>query len=534
MAALDEDAARAEQQIQHATSHNIWTDCRHFTQAFDKAIRMTVGGSFSPTSVKEALSEDVTWTRQVPCLLGGSSEQPVLLAGHAIHCGLDMRLNALTMHPANASYRQQAAGIANTATMAAVSGRWSATHPQWISLEPALQAQLDGWTACIQEKSCPNTPELLHLRHVAIVILDAKAGTILATWCHGAACKRAQQQGPGVLPATLVEAPPASTAKLLFAMAMAAEKRIDPLVLQRQIKTSGQNDATVSKRNEWWERQAICADTPGQRCDLPVKTRKLAEAFGWNAHCTPANPGCGRWGLLDPQKADLIPGQIGRLALNQLPSHGVNMLDWKLYDDIRQGKRKPDGTRNYAYSSLAIQAVIGAGDSRTSALGLATVPMQIWRLSQGMSATIPSVLASPVTTALPPLDKQWRQAAQVVLGGMRKVVQPAEPGWQGTGTAVPAWMREMKKPCDAPCGVWAKTGTVGKADKVFGGSTTFAALVDTQEWSQWSGQQATSIDNHRQLAIGVLAVPEHTAPRMHDASFVGMSAIRQLLTPRQP
>lgn len=534
MASLNEDAAQAERQIQRAAAQNAWTDCAHFTQAFHKAMAMTLGGHFSPGSVKEALTEDVTWNRRVPCLLGGNPAQPVLLAGPPMHCGLQVALNPLSTLPATSSFRQQAASMASTATMAAISGRWSPTQAQWITLQPTLQAPLDAWTACIQAQSCPHMPELLHLRNAAIVVLDAQAGTVLATWCHGSACQRAQQQGPGVLPATLVEAPPASTAKLLFAMAIAAQNNTDPQILQRQIKTSGQNDASVSKRNEWWEKQAICADLPGQRCQLPIQTRQVADGFGWNAHCSPSSPACGRWGLLQADHPELMPGHLGRLALGKWPDAGAVMLDWKSYDDIRQGKRKPDGARHYANTSLAIQAVIGAGNSRVSALGLAALPMQIWRLSKGMPATVPSLLSSPAPAPLPLLAKQWRDAATTVLAGMRKVVQAAEPGWQGAGTAAPAWLREMKKPCDAPCGVWAKTGTVGKSDKVFGGTTTFAALVDADEWGQWSGKNPPHELKNKTLAIGVVAMPDARAPRMHDASYVGMSAIRQLLSVGAP
>jgi hypothetical protein len=534
MAAFDQDAASAERQIQLAASENIWSNCQHFSQAFQEAIHMTNAGNFSPALVKEALTEDVTWTRRVPCLLGGSPDQPLFLAGHPLQCRLQMRLNSISTHPVTSSFRQLASGIANTATMAAISGRWSATKPQWISLQPVLQTKLDEWTVCIKNQSCPNTPELLHLRNVALVVLDVKSGAVLATWCHGKACKRAQQQGPGVLPATLIEVPPASTAKLLFAMTIAANDQLEPLVLQRQIKTSGQDDSGVSKRNEWWEKQAVCANTPNRRCLLPVKTRELAEAFGWNAHCTPSNPGCGRWGLLAFDRTELIPGQVGRLALNSLPVQGAVMLDWKLYEDIRQGKRKPQGTDSYTSTSLAIQAVIGAGDSRISALGLASLPMQIWRTAQGMPATLPSLLTSPAPVNLPVLGGEWANAASIVLAGMRKVVQPPEPGWQGAGTAVPAWTREMKQPCIMPCGVWAKTGTVGKSDKVFGGTTTFSALVDVQEWSQWSGQNPSDMLKNRILAIGVVAMPEAQAPRVHAASFLGLAAIRQLLTLQAP
>lgn len=536
MASLQLDADAVEQQMALAASSRFWSDCPRFMQAFQTALRLRKLGQITPETVKEALSEDVTWTRKVPCILGGTPDQPILLSGHLQQCGLQARLTTIGAQAPTSSYRQHARQIAHAATMAAMAGRWSAPQTQWLSLLPMLHDRMDKWTLCIQAQTCPDMPELLHLRNVAVVVMDTQTGTILASWCHGAACQRAQQQGPGVLPATLVEVPPASTAKLLFAMSIAASTPVDPLLLQRQIKTSGQKETGASKRNEWWEKQAICADAPGQRCALPVKTRQLAEAFGWNAHCVPGHPACGRWGLLEPTQPGLIPGQLGRLALGALQNQGAVMMDWKRYDDIRQGKRQVGGDRSYDPTSLTVQAAIGAGDSRISALGLAAIPMQIWRISKDIPPTTPSVLlaSSQKSSVLPALGKEWREAAHVVLAGMRKVVQGAETGWPGPGTAMAAWMREMKRPCDAACGVWAKTGTVSQQDERFGGTTTLAALVDTQEWAQWRGQPIPEPLKNRTLAIGVVAMPNVHAPRMHDASYVGMSAIRQLLSLERP
>lgn len=536
MATQQQDIQTARHQIAQAADSSVWSDCPKFMQAFQTALRISRQGGFSPDLVKEALSEDVTWTRQVPCLLGGTPHQAILLGGNPLQCSLHANLAVIGTRPPSSSYRRQASQIAHAATMAAISGRWAANQAQWISLHPALHDRLDRWTACIEARSCPDMPELLHLRNAAIVVVDAQAGTVLASWCHGPACKRAQQQGPGVLPATLVESPPASTAKLLFAMAIASNGQVDPMLLQRQIKTSGQKESGASKRNEWWEKQAICADTPAHRCTLPIKTRQLAEAFGWNAHCTPGNPACGRWGLLEPTQPGLIPGQIGHLALGTMQEAGPIMMDWTQYDDIRQGKRQAGADRSYAPTSLAVQAAIGAGDSRISALGLAVIPMQIWRTSKGMAPITPSILQTSTSKApvLPALGSEWRNAAQLVLSGMRKVIQPAEVGWPGPGTAMAAWMREMKKTCDDACGVWAKTGTVSQQDKHFGGTTTLAALVDTKEWALWRGQYTPESLKNRTLAIGVVAMPDRLAPKMHDASFIGMSAIRQLLLAGPP
>ena len=537
MTTLEQDATITGLQMAQAASQLDWSDCARFAQALQTAARMIRSDSFSRELVHAALAEDVSWTRQVPCVIGGDPSSPMLLGGNAARCASFAGLAASGEASISPSYRQQAQAIADAATMAAISGRWSPQGLLRVSLEPALFAPLDQWTRCLQTRHCPATPEILQLRNAAVVVMDAQAGTVLASWCHGTACSRALKQGPGILPAALVEAPPASTSKLLFALALAANSGTDPLLLQRQIKTSGQIDALVTKRNEWWEKQAICDHAPNAPCAIPVKTLRMAESLGWNAHCSPSGPRCGRWGMLKFDSPDLIPGQVGRIALGKPSAAGNTMLDWQQYDEIRQGKRqKPDNKADYANTSLAIQAVIGGGDSRVSALALATLPAQIWRVSKSIAPLVPRVAGDSPTHAssLPQPAPEWRDAAQTVLGGMRKVVQAAEPGWQGHGTAWPAWMREMKKPCDGPCGVSAKTGTVGRQDKGFGGTTTLSALVDTQEWSQWSGQPVPPPLGNRVLSIGVLAMPNEQAPRIHAASFLGMALIRQLLIPSMP
>ena len=537
MTVLQQDFQATDSQLRHAANRMHWSDCAQFTQAFNLATRMSARGEFTPEQVKAALSEDISWTRQVPCLLGGNPKQAFLLSGSQIQCRTALSKGPIGVPPSSKSYREQARGIANTANMAAISGRWSALKPTWVTLEPTLQGKMDEWTNCMESANC-GVPELSTLRNVAIVVLDARTGAVLVSWCHGPACERAREQGPGVLPATMLEAPPASTAKLLFAMAMAANPNFDAGLLQRQIKTSGQNDARVSKRNEWWEKQAICANQSGKNCPVPQQTLELARALGWNAHCDTTGRHCGRWGLLDADTPGLLPGMVGRLALSKLPKNHTSMLEWQVYDDIRQGKRRPlSKDKAYDSTSLSVQAVLGAGDSRVSALGLASLPMQIWRVSQELQPIVPYVISSADTPALhlKKMDAKWRDAARTVLGGMRKVVQPPEPGWQGSGTAMPAWMRVMQKSCDHSCGVWAKTGTVSKQDKVFGGTTTMAALVDTREWSRWSGVALSDdLQEDRVLAVGVIAMPHSKSPPTHAASFLGISLMHRLLSREVP
>jgi hypothetical protein len=167
-------------------------------------------------------------------------------------------------------------------------------------------------------------------------------------------------------------------------------------------------------------------------------------------------------------------------------------------------------------------------------MGLAVVPMQLWRLSQKMSPVLPSVMAPPSASALlPTTPEKWSTAAVTVMGGMRKAVEPAEAGWQGAGTISAAFTREMKKPCTGECGVWGKTGTVSQQDPGFAGTSLFSGLVNTRELSSWRGDLAAEKTPLRVLSIGVIAIPEKGAPPLHAASHVAMAAVNQILLPVQ-
>ena len=529
MTALSVDETTATERLAQAARQARWADCAGFTSAWTTALRLhrQEAAALTAQRVAQTMTEDVSWDRQVPCLLAGSPQAPLLVSGLALECGLDRRFRSLASLPRESSFRSQVAPLAQTAAMAAQSGRWRPERTQWLSLEPPLQARLDRWQGCLPSGACPGLPTAL--KNLAMVLLDARDGRVLAAWCDGPACARAGQQGPGVLPATLMEAPPASTAKLLFSLAMAQETGARDM-LERQIKTSGQVEARVSKRNEGWEKQAICEGRSGA-CGLPEDTGRISAALGLNAHCQPGSgSACGRWGLLVPEQHALVPGQLGRLVLPPLRAKPADMLDWKTYDDIRQNRRRPAPSPGYERTALTVQAVIGGGDSRTTALGAATVPLQIWRLAQNLPPLVPTLLqpqqAAGILAATP---HTWREPAQVVLRGMRKVVEPEERGWQGPGTAAAAVERVMGQACKSECGLWAKTGTVSRQDKVFGGTTLLSALVDTQAWSQWLGVPVRPGYDKRVLALGVIAMPGGTPLTGHAASLAGMQALRLML-----
>jgi len=537
MSGLGWSQQQADERIRLAAqTTKRWTGCAGFLQAFQSAMHLTAQTTdplgVSALTVTQQLSEDVTWSRTSPCFLGYAGDQTVLLSGNPLSCGQAQALTSWRSLDSSTSYIQLANGVAKAASMSAVTGKLSRVGPSTFTLDAQLQARFDQWSACLNTPSCTDRKALQKLRDVSVVIMDSSSGSVLAAWCHGKTCIKASTAGPGAIAATLLEAPPASTAKLLFALGLVAQGRVDPQMLEKQIKTSGQNDSSVSKPNEWWEKQAICDGDKQRRCDVPVRARSISEAFGFNRQCQPYGPNCGRVGLVSHDVTGLVPGLMGRLAIAEDGRGSARMIEWERYDQIRQGKQKAEGGAAYTATSNAIQAVIGAGDSRVSALGLAAIPMQIWRLAHDQDPVLPFVMApAHASGSLPAAPAAWAKAAKTVLGGMRQAVEPAQAGWQGAGTISAAFVSEMKKPCVGKCGVWGKTGTVSQKDPGFAGSSLFAGLVDTSEFAHWRGDATTGQPNRGVVSIGVIAIPEKGAPQFHAASHTAMAVVNQILMP---
>jgi hypothetical protein len=118
-------------------------------------------------------------------------------------------------------------------------------------------------------------------------------------------------------------------------------------------------------------------------------------------------------------------------------------------------------------------------------------------------------------------------AAQVVLGGMRKVVQPAEIGWKDPGTVANTFQRILGKPCTDDCGVWAKTGTVSQQDPNFAGASLFSGVVDVSKVRAWRSNE-TLPPTSRQIAIGFISIPAKGVKPTHVASELAVQLIKEL------
>ena len=110
---------------------------------------------------------------------------------------------------------------------------------------------------------------------------------------------------------------------------------------------------------------------------------------------------------------------------------------------------------------------------------------------------------------------------------MQKVPRPTEKNWAGDGTASKVFTLAFGKPCLEDCPIYAKTGTVSKQDKTYGGNTLFGAIVQVNQLQGYIGAPVTASANSA-LAIGVLANP-NVPGSGHIASKFGMLLIREVI-----
>ena len=472
--------------------------------------------------IDSTLSEQVSWTRQLPCVFFHLNNRDELLMGNPIRCA--RRTKDINQPPIAAAgsfldMMNVSKEFMLNSIQPEVQGMKGTDY--LITLDSKLQEMMDQWADCLTKKFCASSPQLSNSRQVSAVIVDVQTGDLLAALCWSGACSKPEMKQLSQLGALLVEAPPASTAKLLHSMVLAQNPQINPLMLQRQLKTSGQTDAFVTKRNEWWEKQAICDDSVKIPCRHPSLVDAMALQFKWNQNCTGNPIFCGRNSVVEDSNSLVMSGLIGHIVTSSKPQKSIPLMKWSDYDSVRQGKSKSDGSVTYLNTAISVQSVIGGGDNRTSALGLANISLQIARLSAGHGVRTPLLirpLHSPVDT---PAPGAMTAAAKVVLGGMRKVVEPAEPGWKDPGTVAITLERIFGKACTSECGIWAKTGTVSSQDPNFAGTTLFSSVIDLNQIHNWR----YNIENKREgrkLALGVIVAPIKGVKPTHLASELGI------------
>jgi hypothetical protein len=474
--------------------------------------------------LEQALTEQVSWTARTPCLFYAQEKQLGLAFGSPVRCVRKQASFSAQAHPLSGGMKK-AIGWSKTLMANAPADAFPHADQQdlILTLDDRIQSVLDSWATCLPAGTCARSTPIAELRHVSVVVLDSATGDILAALCWSGPCDKHRDLGN--LGAFLVETPPASTVKMLHAMVLAENQAVDQLMLQRQIKTSGQ--VGMGKHNEWWEKQSICDGKAGP-CLHPMRVNALAQKLGLGTDCDAADLQCGRMGLVKDSKTAVFSGFVGKIKTTSTVRGAPPMLDWSTYDQIRQHKRLPPNTGTYLNTLLSVQSAIGAGDTRTSALGIAYTASQVSRLSQGLPINRPNLIR-PLTesTVEKPQPSTQRAAATTVMAGMRKVLEPAESGWVGAGTVAAAFERNFKRPCSDECGLWAKTGTVGSADKGFAGVTLVAGLIEMQKLRTWR-YQTTSTASPQRIAFGIVVYPQTAGSGINIASEFAMQLAADL------
>ncbi|MEN9764707.1 MAG: hypothetical protein RL397_662 [Pseudomonadota bacterium] len=556
--------------------------CRGFLSEVDLVLRqpgllLEKDSAGLALRVAQTLTERVSWDSVPPCLYVRHQGQFFYLRGPQGYCldvaqtpesgtmrgpiglGTELALGPETRQLVQLAY-------ARLLDPQAVDGLPAQARRLSLTVHPGVARVLDAYNDCwAQPSGCPADAALaLHRTAGAtVVVLNAQTGTVLGMRCYGPVCNSPSSREAEPLAAALIEAPPASVAKLFFSLAL-AETGAPPRDLLVQIKTSGLLDPTVVKRNEWWERAALCdlqnrpAGAEPHSCEVPARAMALAERFFWNAQCASDPAACGRVGLSPVSQG--LPGFIGLFRplkgatqATRAGSPSRRYLNWNEYNRIRTAGGRTQIGAPYQEASSAVQAVLGAAESRSSALGLASLASGLYLASQGQPSRVPALLfdtqvegqrpasPSPETSEAAVASRAAREArslaaaARLVRQGMTKVMTPAEAGWPGDGTAHPAFRASFGRSCPADCPLEGKTGTVSMRDPRYAGTTTFMGLIDVPRMQQLLGSQAAGFaDLPPALALGVIVFsPDRADPaRGHGASQLAMRLVRDLVAPQ--
>lgn len=474
--------------------------------------------------IKENYSESLSWEKTNLCIYADDKSGKYLAHGshnRCKHLNLDYTENTDARNFVRKELRPIIALAKNHGTYLDEKSFLN------LTIDSDLQYKINEILNC-QNKNCKKDIDSIieQTEFATVVILDANNNQILASGCYGERCNDRENKYLGILKGTNIEVPPASTAKLLFSLAISQQNPSGSKELSFQIKTSGQLDQYVKKRNEWWEKIVICDRDKYRVCKVPEKTTLYATTLGWNRNCNnKPNIECGASNILYPLGINKFSPRSGRLLV-QSQKNGPHIknqnllgpyLNWDTYDDIRAGKKVSYSKNLLEKSSLAIQSVIGAGDNRTTSLGLAMLSAGIYQSATTgyVSQTKLFFTKNDDTYELP------KTISLAVLNGMQKVVMPTEKGWVGDGTASHAFKYAFGKYCKEECPIFAKTGTVSMQDRVFSGTTLFTGVALNKKIN--SKPRASS----KNIAIGVICKSKQKNSE-HLASKLGMLIIREM------
>ena len=429
-----------------------------------------------------------------------------------------------------------------------------------ITLEPQVQGWLNLYKKCFLNLNfCDviSIKNLAKIKGASVVILNSDNSEILGVLCLGIRCEEFGLNNYKDLAALQVKAPPASISKLLFSLSFAADKNIEKTMLLRQLKTSGQLNPELGRRNEWWEKNAICDEENTVDCRHYKNVAELSRLFGFATNCYSQNINknkteekfslnCGDIGLLkkinDKSTNKLNYGLSGFMGLNTLLNEVVpgddglvKFMSWKNYERLRRNKNLISRKIEFTNSSNVIQSVLGAGDTRVSALGIAALASQISQVASNNKPILPIIIKPKGTSKYPRIGTKNKElsklnvdSAKNVILGMQKTLLKEEKNWLGNGTSYNSFKDVFEKECSNDCPIKGKTGTVSFNDRNYVGTTLFTGLVNPKKMQEYLSKNIST--NLPKLAIGVIVFTDNDIPNGHYASHFFMSLVKDIIS----
>lgn len=516
------------------------TSCGSFKEALNNALKIQSDQSQSKENIddqiKLLLTQNLNWSNQILCVYAKDQDGSFLLSGSQSLC----RSNQLSFSDDLTSRKLLKTGIQPIIAIAknrAKDINKGKSKFLTLTIDSSLQTLFNNFI------NCPNNSAKCDLSiknafedvdYATFALLDADTSEVLSVGCYGSLCNQSPYSDLGLLRGAYIEAPPASIAKLFFSYNISKSNLVNNQELALQIKTSGELDNKVSKRNEWWERQSICDGNKKLfNCSVPKDTAEYAKIVGLNQDCEDIhNKSCGFGDILRPLDINQFNPTIGRILVSigqnsyYLDNRKLksNFIAWKDYDQVREGsvKIKQGEIGAFDNTSLVIQSVIGAGNNRITSLGVAKIASAIYQGSQnGQITNLKFFMESE--------SKKFsvsKEASVAVLNGMQKVLTPAEKNWEGAGTAAKAFKTVFNTECINDCPLYAKTGTVSMKDVHYSGTTLFSAILEKKKLAKLLSNK--EINDKRNYAIGIIS---HSKKKNveHKASKLGMLLIKNII-----
>ena len=503
--------------------------------------------------IASLLTENFRWFSKSHCIYSkGDNGKIIYLSGGYNNCFLERKnvINHVGYHGGRSLKK-----IANILEKPAIKSSHEVKDLYPIdynlTLDPSIQSTLDEWGICLifEKKSC--NKDLYIKRSFSLVISDASNGNILGIKCVGEKCTQNGLSYLGDLAALQVMTPPASIAKILFALGIASDTSNNPEELMLQLKTSGSFSNLSGKRNEWWERQAICDYKEGNGpCGVIIRTRYYADMLGFSTTCSSgkifgkkegsmsfSKLSCGESIIArDGNNSGTTPkGFIGYIPIDEdlyLNRSGVvEFMKWRDYNNIRKNREKVIDSTEYLNTSTIVQSSIGGGNSRISALGISSIMTGTNLLGKGIYPNHPSVLNMlrkenyKSQNFLVPIED--RISANIVTEGLRKVLTPSEKGWIGSGTASTDFKNIFGKTCDEKCPIFGKTGTVSSMDLNFKNVSLFGGVTHLDKLQLLLGKDLR-FDKYKNIAVGIISYNDDFDEKNITASNAHMRIINNL------